>query len=916
MKKRGTLDAPSLVENSVSLETEASQDVGEKASVKKKKASKKEVMKSVKEASPQSAHGESASPKASAPKTSPKKSVKKTASRTRSKAVTHLTMVGDTETLTRVPIHKNIRDRVHMSASLYAVVSQLDHGVVAHNVARYAGTFFVAVGALFTLYNFNTLVTVLAQSDIFVREDHVATTCASGAVCSDSGIVPQTTSVEFRIDGNSGALEGSVPLSVTYPGAKHVSAYAYQVDSGTYFDIGSFNLVNNNVWKREWDTEDLDDGIYRIKVTISTETGTALTYSHPEAVTIQNIDPDILPPTPSDDPVDDEVSTTTENETPDEVPDLTESEEEVVTIKLASREYAKQKIEIGVYAPQAQSVRVYIDEPERSDDLLGYATFNGDARWTYLFDARERNLGEYSVRAEVRYADGSMQSDKEKFMIVESVPATATSTEVEEEVSLIPDEEEDLFNPPITLVLPTSKTAAGQIDVFANTKDASFVELYGTSVTSKVERFLGLFTRVDSSTWRLRWDTRDTPNGTYTLTVKARHPYGDSRSGGSTVTVENKIERELTKEEVDAIDELDDVGSEIEMQLNAPESEDEVVLEESRDISEMVSASTSPSDVAEEADSLEADFEDLFKASIKKLLHEYAGALRRQASEEIVIYRSELDSAVLVFLASYSGPYGEDTQSELMKVVQNETERIERRELIARERIGDTVLTDSDGDSITDFDEVNLYKTNPYVADTDGDGFLDGVEILGGFDPLNQSGEVNVLYESPRESVLPPDETLRVESIASLDSADETEDSGKERAVITGRGLPLSYVTLHIYSTPIVVTVRTDENGFFEYVFDKELEDGTHEVYATLTDNRGTIVAQSEPFSFIKTAEAFSPVGAEVETPVVTTSAPPSMLTPTVMLAIASLSVVSLGLVLILLGLHIDSRQKRVLQNA
>lgn len=44
---------------------------------------------------------------------------------------------------------------------------------------------------------------------------------------------------------------------------------------------------------------------------------------------------------------------------------------------------------------------------------------------------------------------------------------------------------------------------------------------------------------------------------------------------------------------------------------------------------------------------------------------------------------------------------------------------------------------DSDGDGLTDFDEVNVYGTNPNNPDTDGDGYNDGNEVTIGSDPLN-----------------------------------------------------------------------------------------------------------------------------------------------------------------------------------
>ncbi|MHA1156754.1 MAG: hypothetical protein ACTSQK_11660, partial [Candidatus Heimdallarchaeota archaeon] len=44
---------------------------------------------------------------------------------------------------------------------------------------------------------------------------------------------------------------------------------------------------------------------------------------------------------------------------------------------------------------------------------------------------------------------------------------------------------------------------------------------------------------------------------------------------------------------------------------------------------------------------------------------------------------------------------------------------------------------DSDRDSISDIDEINIYGTNPYNSDTDSDGASDDFEILYGLDPLD-----------------------------------------------------------------------------------------------------------------------------------------------------------------------------------
>ena len=45
---------------------------------------------------------------------------------------------------------------------------------------------------------------------------------------------------------------------------------------------------------------------------------------------------------------------------------------------------------------------------------------------------------------------------------------------------------------------------------------------------------------------------------------------------------------------------------------------------------------------------------------------------------------------------------------------------------------------DSDGDGLSDFDEVTKYNTDPFEADTDNDGLTDGLEIELGTDPFDR----------------------------------------------------------------------------------------------------------------------------------------------------------------------------------
>lgn len=73
----------------------------------------------------------------------------------------------------------------------------------------------------------------------------------------------------------------------------------------------------------------------------------------------------------------------------------------------------------------------------------------------------------------------------------------------------------------------------------------------------------------------------------------------------------------------------------------------------------------------------------------------------------------------------------------------------------------DPWLKDTDGDGISDYDEIRTYKTDPLNPDTDGDGLEDGLELEQGFDPLkSDTGNSGVLDSEKFVSMNLSEETL------------------------------------------------------------------------------------------------------------------------------------------------------------
>lgn len=64
------------------------------------------------------------------------------------------------------------------------------------------------------------------------------------------------------------------------------------------------------------------------------------------------------------------------------------------------------------------------------------------------------------------------------------------------------------------------------------------------------------------------------------------------------------------------------------------------------------------------------------------------------------------------------------------------------------ESLIDSNLIDSDGDTLTDYEEINTYKTSPYLEDTDSDAINDNEEIAKSSNPNCPTGQTCNILES------------------------------------------------------------------------------------------------------------------------------------------------------------------------
>lgn len=175
-------------------------------------------------------------------------------------------------------------------------------------------------------------------------------------------------------------------------------------------------------------------------------------------------------------------------------------------------------------------------------------------------------------------------------------------------------------------------------------------------------------------------------------------------------------------------------------------------------------------------------------------------------------------------------------------------------------RDGVRMFADADSDGIVDFDEVNIFGTDPRKADSDNDGISDSDELIAHTDPVSAGTTTAIVFEDPSQyGAVTATSTLGVTTITAGEITNDA--SGTPRLaslILSGHGPANAYITLYIYSEPIVVTVKTDRSGAWTYALKQELPDGTHKVYTALTDNGGRVLAKSEPLPFVKQASAIS----------------------------------------------------------
>lgn len=326
------------------------------------------------------------------------------------------------------------------------------------------------------------------------------------------------------------------------------------------------------------------------------------------------------------------------------------------------------------------------------------------------------------------------------------------------------------------------------------------------------------------------------------------------------VKEEKKLEKEIEKKD-ERVKNLDE-----EIKDNQQE------VEKVKEVKKVLEEESAPSEEIEKVEVLETKAVEKLEVSQeeKQVVVKENQSLKNEA-EKVKNEKSELKKEIVSQVARAMEPAKpavamaapgksaevsaakEQKENEISSQLEELEKVVKEKEEIKIEKTKN-ILKDSDGDGLSDETEITI-GTDPFNPDSDNDGFLDGAEYGSGYDPLKPGPADKVIYQEPFKVKQVKSEIYRVERAEVV-----VAPSGQPAVKLEGKALPNSFVVIYIYSQPIVMTTKTDENGNWSIILEKPLSDGQHEVYVAMTNNRGEIAARSESFTFVKVGQKLAAI--------------------------------------------------------
>jgi hypothetical protein len=408
--------------------------------------------------------------------------------------------------------------------------------------------------------------------------------------------------------------------------------------------------------------------------------------------------------------------------------------------------------------------------------------------------ASEKNNNGLNERAEVENNKNDEKKEEIKSTKEELKPEVKLKIEEKEKEQNQNQEKEENKN-----IEKEEKKESKEVKIKGIVEDAKEVEyklIKEGSVEPKIYLGKGEMTNKETEEegeeWSLEYDFSNVPNGNYELYADVKNDYGTYSSGKTAIKVEDETGVEAKEEN------LTNDQNQIE--------NSSIVVNNSRD---NASSSDSASQKLKEIQKIEEEIKN--DSSLGE----------EQKQEKLTVLSQEK--------LEIKEEFNFRKQAEQL-LAKEDGKNLSEEEKRKFQEIKNTLKVDSDGDGLPDYEEERI-GSDPFSADSDQDGYLDGDEVKNGYNPLlaaSEKGADKIVFQEPKVNGQ-ENSFYRVEKV---EAQKEENNSEKITGVkMSGKALPNSFITLYIYSDPVVVTVKTDEDGNWSYILDKELEDGHHEVY-------------------------------------------------------------------------------------
>ena len=503
-----------------------------------------------------------------------------------------------------------------------------------------------------------------------------------------------------------------------------------------------------------------------------------------------------------------------------------------------------------------------------------------------------------------------------------SASTTATTTHVVSAVvSDVPNNVAEasslVLQPAAQLQYTSGVHASGTVTLTLVVPEANEVALFAVPANSLTERYIGTAIKFSQTEWRTTIDSTQIPNGDYMMYAKITNKYGSYKSNNkifkvananvpftiATTTVTDTLFASVTQTQND-FDTREPKKNIAEALITLITPHD---VSSTTNVVATTSSSTKNAHTAKNSGGLSvraAAYLSRLESSLQTSFSILTVTLHSGDTKEVsrakarinAFTKENLDQMNTDFLTGIDQSTQQQVRDRFASLVDSEVARIERREQSIVEKFTTQVTTDTDHDGVSDFDELHTTHTNSTSADTDSDGYTDGAEFVAGFNPNDAALDAVVMTQSPESAGPERPDILSVRSVAVLG---KTQAEHQPQVLITGKGLPNSFIFLYLYPSGLLFTAKTDAYGVWNYVLGLTLGDGRRQLIAAYPDNAGSIIAKSKVFTFTKHSDIYT-FGSSLSSSNIAAAAEP-MPQGLFTLAIA-LGVVSVGLLLIIIG--------------